>query len=519
MAFNETFNNPSNDRFTRSLPIGGCSHTPGHGRRVNVWMQAAVIITLFSSGLATAGEKRPNILFLFADDQCFETIRALTDPDPAAEVTGIHDIETPNLDRLVRRGLTFRHAYNMGSWSGAVCVASRTMLNTGRFLWRAHAVYQTSEAERKAGRFWSEHLKQAGYDTYFSGKWHVRANARRAFDYVRHVRGGMPKQTPQGYNRPIDGEVDPWSPFDRQFGGFWAGGKHWSEVLGDDAVDFLRQADQREKPFFMYLAFNAPHDPRQSPKSYVDKYPLERIALPQNFLPEYPFKEQMGCGTGLRDERLAPFPRTPRSVKVNRQEYYAIITHMDAQIGRILNALQRTGEADNTYIFFTADHGLAVGHHGLLGKQNMYDHSVRVPFIVVGPDIPAQAQSDTPIYLQDVMPTTLELAGVDTPEHVEFHSLLPQIHGRKQSNYDVIYGAYLKVQRMIRTTDYKLILYPQARRARLYHVLKDPLEMRDLADSPEHQPMLQKLFTRLLALQQEMGDSLDLKSAFPNLEL
>ena len=200
MAFNETFNNPSNDRFTRSLPIGGCSHTPGHGRRVNLWMRAAVVITLFSSGLATAGEKRPNILFLFADDQCFETIRALTDPDPAAEVTGIHDIETPNLDRLVRRGLTFRHAYNMGSWSGAVCVASRTMLNTGRFLWRAHAVYQTSEAERKAGRFWSEHLKQAGYDTYFSGKWHVRANARRAFDYVRHVRGGMPKQTPQGYN-------------------------------------------------------------------------------------------------------------------------------------------------------------------------------------------------------------------------------------------------------------------------------------------------------------------------------
>ena len=227
----------------------------------------------------------------------------------------------------------------------------------------------------------------------------------------------------------------------------------------------------------------------------------------------------MGCGTGLRDERLAPFPRTPRSVKVNRQEYYAIITHMDAQIGRILNALQRTGEADNTYIFFTADHGLAVGHHGLLGKQNMYDHSVRVPFIVVGPNIPAQAQSDTPIYLQDVMPTTLELAGVDIPEHVEFHSLLPQIHGRKQSNYDVIYGAYLQVQRMIRTTEYKLILYPQARRARLYHVLEDPLEMKDLADSPEHQPILRKLFTRLIALQQEMGDRLDLTPAFPNLEL
>ena len=478
-----------------------------------------LVAAVFATTPTTAAEKRPNILFLFADDQCFETVRALATQALQPGTPSVHDIETPNLDRLVRRGLTFRHAYNMGSWSGAVCVASRTMLNTGRFLWRAHAVYQTTEGERQAGRFWSEHLKRAGYDTYFSGKWHVRANAQRAFDYVRHVRGGMPKQTSQGYNRPIDGKPDPWSPFDRKFGGFWAGGKHWSEVLGDDAVEFLQQASRRDNPFFMYLAFNAPHDPRQSPKSYVDQYPLERIALPQNFLPEYPFNEAMGCGRGLRDERLAPFPRTPRAIKVNRQEYYAIITHMDAQIGRILEALQQSAQADNTYIFFTADHGLAVGHHGLLGKQNMYDHSVRVPFIVVGPGVPKGRQNDAPIYLQDTMPTTLELAGVTPPQHVDFHSLLPQIQGTGTSPYDAIYGAYLDVQRMVRTTDYKLILYPKAARARLYHVADDPLEMRDLADAPAHRPMMRKLFARLLTLQQETGDTLDLKTTFPELAL
>ena len=197
--------------------------------------------------------KQPNILFIFADDQCFDTLRAW----------GNDEIETPNLDRLARRGLTFRRAYNMGSWSGAVCVASRTMLNTGRFLWQAHEVHPTTEQEREAGRFWSEYLKAAGYDTYFSGKWHVKADPERAFDYASHVRPGMPNQTPAGYNRPIEGQPDQWSPYDRQFEGFWKGGKHWSEVLSDDAVGYLRQATERDKPFFMYLAFNAAHDPRR----------------------------------------------------------------------------------------------------------------------------------------------------------------------------------------------------------------------------------------------------------------
>ena len=126
----------------------------------------------------------------------------------------------------------------------------------------------------------------------------------------------------------------------------------------------------------MYIAFNAPHDPRQAPKKYVDMYPTDKIKIPKSFLKEHPLKEEIGSGKGLRDEKLAPFPRTKHAVQVNRREYYAIITHMDFQIGRILDHLDKTGQADNTYIFFTADHGLSVGHHGLLGKQNLYDHSV-----------------------------------------------------------------------------------------------------------------------------------------------
>ncbi|MDP6468676.1 MAG: sulfatase-like hydrolase/transferase [Pirellulaceae bacterium] len=474
----------------------------------------AIVLTLFvvtSFGAAkcrvSAADDRPNVLFIFADDQCFETVSAL----------GHTDIETPNLDRLVRQGTTFTHAYNMGAWGGAVCVASRAMLNTGRYLWHAHDVYKTAEQERQAGRFWSEYLRKAGYDTYFSGKWHVRANAEKAFDFVNHVRPGMPNQTAQGYNRPIEGQPDEWSPFDRKFDGFWKDGKHWSEVLGDDAIGYLAQAAKRDKPFFMYLAFNAPHDPRQSPKAYVDKYPLDRIKVPENYLSEYPYKEEMGAGKSLRDEKLAPFPRTKYAVKVNRQEYYAIITHMDAQIGRILEALEKSGKRDNTWIFFTADHGLAVGHHGLLGKQNLYDHSVRVPFMVVGPGVAANAKNNTPIYLQDVMPTSLELAKVEKPDHVEFKSLLPVLSGTKTEHYDAIYGGYTDRQRMVTQDGYKLILYPDAKKLRLYHIDKDPLEMDDLAGEAKSQPVIKKLYEKFQELQRANGDKLDLALVFPQL--
>lgn len=467
-----------------------------------------LLIAAFHSQSALA--QKPNILFIFADDQCFDTLREW----------GNEEIETPNLDRLARSGVTFRRAYNMGSWSGAVCIASRTMLNTGRFLWHAHEVHPHLQNERAEGRFWSEILRAGGYETYFSGKWHVGKSeiCEAAFDNVRHIRPGMPNQTPAGYDRPIEGQPDNWSPYDPSFEGFWKGGKHWSEVLGDDAVDYLRHAADQDRPFFMYLAFNAPHDPRQSPKEFVDKYPLANIQMPENFLPEYPFKDYIGAGKSLRDEKLAPFPRTEYAVKVNRQEYYAIITHMDQQIGRILDTLEQTGQRDDTYIFFSADHGLAVGQHGLMGKQNLYDHSVRVPFIVAGPDLEAGKHVDAPIYLQDAMASTLDLAGIDKPEHVEFTSIMSLARGDTDKHvYDAIYGAYLQLQRSVTMDGFKLIVYPSAVRTRLFDLNEDPLEMRDRAGDPEYHAKKRQLFERLLQLQNQMGDKLDLQSIFTNI--
>lgn len=445
-------------------------------------------------------KEKPNILFIFADDQTFQALHGL----------GCNEIITPNLDRLVGNGVTFTHAYNQGAWHGAVCVASRTMLNTGRFLWPAQRLEAHLNEEFVAGRFWSQYLKNAGYDTYMTGKWHIKGiHPKKVFDFVTHVRPGMPNQTPDGYDRPAEGKPDIWKPWDRKRGGYWKGGRHWSEVLGDDAIGFLNRASRRRKPFFMYLAFNAPHDPRQSPKEFVDMYPTTNIKVPENFLPEYPYKDAIGCGKDLRDERLAPFPRSKYAVKVHRQEYYAIITHMDHQIGRILDALRRSGKGDNTYVFFTADHGLAVGCHGLMGKQNMFDHSLRVPLIITGPDIARARKINTPVYLQDIMPTTLQLAGVPVPEHIQFKSLLPLMAGRG-SHYDYIYGAYRKLQRMVCADGYKFIYYPAIDKTLLFDTRSDPHEIRNLADRDDSAPKLRRLWSLLQKEMQNQADPLHL---------
>lgn len=472
-------------------------------------MKVLLLIVAFAVNcpqLAPAGEK-PNIMFLFADDLTYEAIRGF----------GHTDIDTPNLDQLVKRGTTFSHAYNPGSWSPAVCMPSRLMLNTGRFLWEAKKVEGKLKDEAKEGRMWSQQMKAAGYRTYMSGKWHVPIDPKSIFDVVANVRPGMPNQAPQGYNRPVEGKPDEWSPFDKKFEGFWKGGIHWSEVLRDDALGFLKDSEKHEQPFFMYLAFNAAHDPRQAPKEYVDMYPLDRMKVPENFLPEYPYKEDIGSGKGLRDEKLAPFPRTEYSVKVNRQEYYALITHMDAQIGLILDGLEKSGKADNTWIFFSADHGLAVGHHGLMGKQNMYDHSVRVPFMVVGPGVPAGKTISDPIYYQDIMPTCLALAGAEIPEYNGFQNLLPIISGEVKTKCESIYGAYTNAQRSITKDGWKLILYPKIKKSRLYHLTEDPHEMKDLSENSAHSEKLKSLFTEIRGLQRSNGDSLDLAADFSEL--
>ena len=478
-----------------------------------------------------AESAKPNIVFIFADDMTYTAVNAL----------GNTEIQTPNIDRLVATGTTFTHAYNMGAWNGAVCQASRAMLISGRSVWETDQFRQKWIAGQEIDKTWGKLMEGAGYETYMTGKWHVDAPADSVFQNVTHVRPGMPKDAwdhetmvaqfadlrktggapadimPVGYNRPLSENDTSWTPTNKKYGGYWEGGKHWSEVLKDDAIGFINKAKTKNTPFFMYLAFNAPHDPRQAPQEYLDKYPLENISLPKSWVPMYPFKDSIGNGPNLRDEALAPFPRTELATKKHIQEYYALITHLDDQIGAILEALEASGKMDNTFIIFTADHGLAMGRHGLLGKQTLFDHSIRSPFMIVGPNVQQDTVIGTDIYLQDAMATSLDLAGVEKPDYVYFNSIMPMVNSKQSaSNYAAIYGGYVNSQRMIRKDGYKLLVYPKLKKVLLFDLVKDPEEMYDLADKPEHKKKIQTLFGELLKLQKELNDPLDI-SEIPTL--
>ena len=463
-------------------------------------------------------DERPNFLFIFTDDQTFESIHALNN----------QEIITPNLDKLVNKGVCFTHCFNQGSWGGAVCIASRAMLNSGLNMFASKEGVYTS-------KLWVENFTDAGYETFLTGKWHNKdETALKSFKYARAIGKGMYetmhpefKWVP-GYGRPT-AEKNSWTPWDPIYTGHWTpkvkdiiydenGNKkigpdyvvtqHTSELFADNAIDFLNtKVAESDNPFFMYVAFNAPHDPRQSPKEFVDMYPSEKIKIPEDYMPEHPFDQG---DHRLRDENLAPFPRTKHQVQVHRSEYYAIITHTDYQIGRIMKALEASGKAENTYVIFSSDHGLAVGHHGLMGKQNQYDHSVRMPLIIAGPGIPQGKKSDALVYLPSIYPTTCEMAGLEVPASVQYKSLNGVIEGKETKVNDAIFGSYRNFQRMVRTEKYKLIVYPHIGKQQLFDMENDPYEMNNLIDNKKFEKVKKELHKRLVELQAEKGDTLKL---------
>lgn len=430
--------------------------------------------------------KRPNILFFFTDDQRFDTIGAL----------GNDHIITPNIDSLVRNGTTFTNAYIMGSMSGAVCVPSRAMLMSGRTLFGLEGTGNTIPEEHVT---LPEVLRKAGYTTFHTGKWHQdkKTFARCFSTGAKIFFGGMGNH----WNVPVN-DFDPTGNYPRNQR--YKGDKHSSELFSDAAIDFLRDYKD-DKPFFVYVSYTAPHDPRQAPEKYRQMYNPDKIVLPKNFLPEHPFDNGE---MRIRDEKLASWPRTPKEIRRHIADYYAIITHMDAQIGRALSALKETGQTRNTIIVLAGDNGLAVGRHGLLGKQNLYEHSVHVPLIMSGPSIPKGQKRDAFCYLLDVFPTLCDLAGVPIPGSVEGRNLAGII-SRKRKIRDTLFFAYKDIQRGVRDERYKLIEYKvkDKRTTQLFDLQADPWEINNLTDNPRYAAQLKRLRKELLRWKEELGDS------------
>lgn len=464
------------------------------------WLrQAACGLPLLSRSAvsATHSPARPNILFLFTDDQRFSTLNALNNPE----------VQTPNMDRLVRSGVAFTRAAIMGGTIGAVCAPSRAMLMTGQTLFHVdRSIVRPEESrpeDRRAFSLFPELLRSRGYETFATGKWHngPRLFARCFSSGENIFFGGMSDhlQVPVADFDPSGAYPDNSRHIATQFS---------SELFSDSAIRFLRSAP-KDKPWLAYVAYTAPHDPRMAPTAYAAMYPPERVRLPENFLPMHPFDNGE---MKVRDEALAPWPRTPEIVRQHIAAYYAMITHVDAQIGRVLQALEASGQARNTIIIFAADNGLAVGQHGLLGKQNLYDHSVRVPLVFAGPGIPKNRQSDAMCYLYDIFPTICDLSGAPVPDTVEGSSLAPILRGRTLSLRDSQFFAYRNIQRAVRTRRHKLILCNIAgtRTTQLFDLENDPLETRNLAGEPSSAALIGSLTARMKQWMKKVNDPVQL---------
>ncbi|HTK78253.1 MAG TPA: sulfatase-like hydrolase/transferase [Gemmataceae bacterium] len=426
---------------------------------------------------------QPNILFLFADDQRADTIAAW----------GNKFIQTPTLDRLVGRGFSFRNNYCFGSNSGAVCVPSRAMLMSGR-TWLDVTANLNGPPGGETPPLLPQLLRENGYTVFATGKWHNgQPSFHRAFGHGKSVFfGGMNDHTQVHVADVEGGRV-----FNQR-----VAPKFSSEQFADTAIEFL-ESHRGPAPFFCYVAFTAPHDPRNPPEKYREMYYRRRPPLPANFLPQHPFDN--GFMKGVRDENLAPYPRTKEVISDQLCEYYGHITFLDEQIARILATLERTGRAQNTIIVYTADHGLALGSHGLLGKQSLYEHSMRSPLVIVGPGIP-HGETRAFTYLFDLFPTICGLARVTPPHKIAGESLQPLWAGDRKQIRDSIFLPFQNLIRSVRDERWKLIVYPPINHRQLFDLQNDPDEMHDLAADPTHAGEIDRLTALMKSWQAKAGD-------------
>jgi arylsulfatase A-like enzyme len=452
--------------------------------------------------------EKPNIVLLFTDDQRFDTINALGNPD----------IVTPNLDKLVSRGTTFTHAHIMGGTCGAVCMPSRAMLHSGRSLFRLENSGRNIPEEHVT---LAETLRANGYQTFGAGKWHNgRQSYARGFTAGAEIffGGMMDHWNVPAYNFDPEGKYDSTIP--RCKDPLWSkevlqmecdhihAGQHSTETIAGASIDFINNYKSND-PFFMYVSFLAPHDPRVMPQQYLDMYDLDKIKLPANFMGGHPFDNGE---LHIRDEELASFPRDPEAIREHIRDYYAMITHLDTHIGRIIDQLETKGVLDNTIIILAGDNGLAVGQHGLMGKQNMYEHSIRVPLLFAGPGIPQNEQCDSLAYLLDIYPTLCDIIGLESPDTLDGISLKNAINGTKTKIREYLYTAYTHVQRAVSNGKFKLIEYSvegQPPRTQLFNLLNDPAELNNLAKLAEYSELITATREIMLKLARETDDNQD----------
>ncbi|MCC8036231.1 MAG: sulfatase-like hydrolase/transferase [Rikenellaceae bacterium] len=458
-------------------------------------MKRLITIPLLSAAVfAQAENKRPNVLFILTDDLQYDAVQAL----------GGQGTITPNMDSLVRSGRLYTNAYVNGGITGAISMPSRAMLLTGRTLFEINRDGMSIPDRHTT---MPEHFRNNGYVTFGTGKWHSdKESFNRSFCGGENIFfGGTHRYELGGHVTPRLHHFDPGGSY--QTTAFTADGFS-SQLYADAALDFLSGAADSREPFFAYVAFTSPHDPRNVLPDYGYKFRWDMVDLPASFLPAPAFDN--GDLT-VRDELMVPAPRTREDVRRELAHYYGMVSEVDVQIGRLVRQIRQAGLWDDTVIVLASDNGLAVGRHGLLGKQNLYQHSVRVPLVVAGGAI-EKGTSDALCYLPDIFPTLCNIAGLDIPASVTAVAL----PGGSEGGRDRLLLAYSSVQRAIIKDGFKLILYNVGGEltCELFDLTADPLEMHDLSCIAEYRGITEELRSELAAEMERSGDFCRLDTPF-----
>ena len=454
-------------------------------------------------------EKRVNVLVLMTDDFSRHCVTA----------TGGQQSLTPNIDALAKRGTVMSNTVHQGGFSGAICTCSRAMLLTGRALWSvtpSELSYKGPAQLNTPDTLLPEQFRNEGWDTFATGKWHNGNEALlRGFDHAEAVTGGMlpfnlrdrggakdnaieiGMMDPSGVRINAQGDIETHQS------------KGWStDVFYDAAESFLDQTWDREKPFMMYISTNAPHDPRHVPSEILSRF--TDVKEPPNYLPVHPFNNG---DMKVRDEMVYKPPHSPETVRRERAIYLAMCAQIDDRIGQLIEKLNAMGELDNTLILFTADHGLAVGEHGLMGKQNLYDGSWRVPMILAGPGVPVGETRAGLAYLHGLYPTLASFAGIEAPQYTQPFEFASVIRGNSEG-LERVFGAYMpnvkvpKGVRAVREGEWKLLYYTHNGRKQLFNLKQDPWETNDLIGDPQCADQIDQMDGALKQWMVESGDPL-----------
>jgi len=427
-----------------------------------------------------SADERPNFLFIITDDQAPFDFR-IYNPDSI--------LDSPNIDRLAREGMVLDAAYHMGAWVSGVCTPSRHMIMSGRTLWHApnrpgrtdnpHFDDPTKVPPDMVNDTLPAVFNRSGYDTMRTCK---TGNSYEAANELFTVRRDASKR-----------------------GGTPETGSEWH---GDQVVNYLdeRQEAADTDPFLIYFGFSHPHDTRDGTPELLAKYGAtnhtdpesfpaadpKQPDLPPNYLPGHPFPFRL---PGARDEERVSGVWTRRDERTIRNELgreFACSEYIDIQIGRVLEKLEQIGELENTYIVYTSDHGIAIGRHGLQGKQNLYEHSWRVPLIVRGPGIEPGSRAPGNVYLLDMLATLCDLAGIQPPQTNEGISFKPVLMSQTRSIRDTVYGVFCAETRpglrSVRNGNWKLIKYDvmngQHRVTQLFNLAENPHEFIEQHHNP-----------------------------------